>query len=74
MGGALKIVAKRQVGNSFLILTKDGRKAFVADFDEKKRFPFFDFQSILSRGYWFPVEHSVELLKKIEKLPRLQRN
>ena len=64
---SFKIVAKQ--GDDRLLLTADNKTAFVADTSYKLRYPEFNLQSILARGYWEVIENDEELAEKVLKFP-----
>jgi len=65
----MKVIAKQEGTQRFLIQTDKKDMAVITDLKEKIKFPEFNIDSIIARGYWEPYDHDEDLMKLLLKLP-----
>jgi hypothetical protein len=66
-----KIIAQQE-GEAYLIQTGE-ETAQVVDWDDKERFPEFNLQSILARGYWEEVTAPHPTLEELMAIKEIKR-
>jgi len=77
----MKIVAfsgEKSNPDAYLIHVGEGsgwdELGHVVDMNRRVKFPLFNLQSILSRGYWEEIEHDEELMEDLINYPEEEGN
>ena len=75
----MKIVAysgAKSDPDAYLIHTGEGKGwaelGIVVSMNRRERYPPFNFQSILARGYWEEGDHDADLLERLMKFPEAE--
>jgi hypothetical protein len=59
----MKVIAKQEGDNIYLIDTEEKDQGFIFDADEDLRFEKINKQSLLARGYWVETEDDPIIVK-----------